>query len=199
MRKTITMSAAVLALLGYSQTGKEQTKLWRRKRYWECVDCEARFAQYQIDFSKSYATAEEEAMRFYYFKKSVRKIDYINGMAVNDDDLRLELNEFSDWSGYEFRALKAGYRYLREWDYYDWWRLSSSSDGLAYGEEGKERAAMAGEEGKTIADGASGGRRSSGTLAGGLRGDDQGEDSDSDGDYDGIFDDSQGSDEDEDL
>ena len=69
------------------------------------VDCEARFEDYKATYSKSYLTLEENSMRFYYFKKAVRTIDYINGKASGADDLVLALNEFSDWSNYEFRDL----------------------------------------------------------------------------------------------
>ena len=82
--------------------------------YYTCNDCEARFAQYQIDFTRSYATEEEEAMRYYYFKRSVRYIDYYNARASGDDDLRLGLNEFSDWSTYEFRDLLRADQFLDE-------------------------------------------------------------------------------------
>ena len=51
-------------------------------------------------------------MRFFYFKRAVAKIDKVNAKASAEDDVRLALNEFSDWTEDEFRALLGSERFL---------------------------------------------------------------------------------------
>ena len=107
MFKTLLFSCATVK--AYDESSKEDTSHengWRNG--WECADdCADLFSDYLDFFEKSYSTNEEYQMRYFYFKESLKAIDAVNKHARPDylDDLKLNLNEFSDWSLDEFDQL----------------------------------------------------------------------------------------------